>query len=133
MRDSMPYICVKSINGCFYYSISEICLNPFFEINTIGMRTKLKPNIFFKNLLNKNVLPYFEKKEKKTFDTSKQDVWKPRTGICLFVYVVFVFCFWTKYIFRFFFSRNKWLTNQIANTKCSDQRSNDTLLCTDSK
>lgn len=23
------------------------------------MRTKLKPNIFFKNLLNKNVLPYF--------------------------------------------------------------------------
>lgn len=29
------------------------------------MRTKLKPNIFFKNLLNKNVLPYFEKKEKK--------------------------------------------------------------------
>lgn len=37
------------------------------------MRTKLKPNIFFKNLLNKTVLPYFEKK-KKTFDTSKQDV-----------------------------------------------------------
>lgn len=64
MRDSMPYICFKSINGCFYYSISEICLNPFFEINTIGMRTKLKPNIFFKNLLNKNVLPYFEKKER---------------------------------------------------------------------
>lgn len=28
------------------------------------MRTKLKPNIFFKNLLNKNVLPYFEKKRK---------------------------------------------------------------------
>lgn len=28
------------------------------------MRTKLKPNIFFKNLLNKNVLPYFEKKER---------------------------------------------------------------------
>lgn len=65
MRDSMPYICVKSINGCFYYSISEICLNPFFEINTIGMRTKLKPNIFFKNLLKKNVLPYFEKKNKR--------------------------------------------------------------------
>lgn len=29
------------------------------------MRTKLKPNIFFKNLLNKNVLPYFEKKKKR--------------------------------------------------------------------
>lgn len=71
MCDFMLYICFKFINGCFYYSIFEICFNLFFEINIIGMRMKLKLNIFFKNLLNKNVLFYFEKKEKKIFDISK--------------------------------------------------------------
>lgn len=29
------------------------------------MRTKLKPNIFFKNLLNKNVYPILKKKKKR--------------------------------------------------------------------